>query len=42
MFRWFGVWLDWWIVAVYLALYLGLELTMHVLKSQIFLVRQSL
>ncbi len=41
MFRWFGVWLDW-IVAVYLALYLGLELTMHVLKSQIHLVRQSL
>jgi hypothetical protein len=27
---------------VYLALYLGLELTMHVLKSQIHLVRQFL
>ncbi len=41
MFRWFGVWLDW-IVAVYLALCLGLDLTMYVLKSQIHLVRQSL
>ncbi len=41
MFRWFGVWLDW-IVVVYFALYLGLELTMDVLKSQIHLVRQSL